>query len=44
MHSYVWTPGDTVLALEPAVDWTFGYALMSGTFLMARWITRPQER
>jgi len=39
MHSYAWTPADTVLSLAPA--WTFasGYMLMAMVFLLAPLIT-----
>ncbi len=43
MHSYRFTPGDTVLSLTPAWPWAAGYALIAATFLAARWITRPEE-
>jgi AGZA family xanthine/uracil permease-like MFS transporter len=39
MHSYRWTPGDTVLALTPAWPAAIGYAVMSALFLSARWLT-----
>ncbi len=41
MHSYQWTPADTVLSLEPA--WTFasGYMLMAMVFLLAPLLTVP---
>jgi AGZA family xanthine/uracil permease-like MFS transporter len=39
MHSYQWTPGDTALKLAPAWPFTIGYAVMSLTFLTARWTT-----
>ena len=41
MHSYRFTPGDTVLSLTPAWPWAAGYALMAVTFVTARWTTRP---
>jgi AGZA family xanthine/uracil permease-like MFS transporter len=43
MHSYQWTPQDTVLSLTPAGPWAMGYALMAGVFLLARWVTRSEE-
>ena len=44
MHSYVWSPGDTVLSLAPALPWALGYALVGGLFFAAPWITTPGER
>ena len=41
MHSYRFTPTDTVLSLQPAWRWAAGYALMGLVFLSARWLTRP---
>jgi AGZA family xanthine/uracil permease-like MFS transporter len=43
MHSYQWTAQDTALSLTPAWPWAAGYALMAGIFLLARWITTPEE-
>ena len=43
MHSYAWTPGDTVMVLKPAWPWVAGYASMGVLFLMAPWITTPSE-
>ena len=39
MHSYRWTPGDTAVALTPALPWALGYTIMGVCFLAARWIT-----
>jgi AGZA family xanthine/uracil permease-like MFS transporter len=39
MHSFRWTPSDTVLSLRPAVPWAAGYALMALVFFLAPWIT-----
>ena len=39
MHSYQWTPGDTVLSLTPAWPFVTGYAVMAVTFLSATWTT-----
>ncbi len=39
IHSYRWTPTDTVISLKPAWPWAVGYAVMGLTFFAARWIT-----
>jgi len=39
MHSYVWTPADTVLSLSPAWPFVQGYALMGLVFLVAPLVT-----
>ncbi len=41
MHSYRFTPGDTVLELAPAWPWALGYTLMGCAFVLARWLTVP---
>lgn len=41
MHSYQWTPGDTVLKLAPAWPFAIGYATMALVFLTAKWTTEP---
>ncbi|WP_326502079.1 NCS2 family permease [Methylomicrobium sp. Wu6] len=38
MHSYRWTPADTVLSLTPAWEWALAYLLMSLVFLSAKWL------
>jgi adenine/guanine/hypoxanthine permease len=43
MHSYRFTPGDTVVALTPAWPWAAGYAVMGLVFYAARWTTSPSE-
>jgi AGZA family xanthine/uracil permease-like MFS transporter len=43
MHSYAWTPGDTVMVLRPAWPWVAGYASMGALFMAAPWITTPSE-
>ena len=43
MHSYRWTPSDTVLSLEPAWPWAAAYAVVGACFLLARWVTVPEE-
>ena len=51
MHSYAFTPGDTVLStnqdslwiLTPAWPWAFGYVLMAIVFVAARWMTLPNS-
>jgi AGZA family xanthine/uracil permease-like MFS transporter len=39
MHSFRWTPSDTVLSLRPALPWAAGYAFMAVLFFLAPWIT-----
>ena len=43
MHSFAYTPGDTVLQLAPAWPWAAGYAIMALAFVAARWLTEPHE-
>lgn len=43
MHSYRWTPGDTVVSLRPAWPWVIGYATMAVLFFLAPWITVEAE-
>jgi len=43
IHSYRWTPTDTVLSLRPAWPWTIGYAVMAGCFALAPWVTFPVD-
>lgn len=43
MHSYVWTPADTVVSLTPAWPWVAGYAIMAAIFFLAPWITSEGE-
>ena len=43
MHSYVWTPADTVVSLTPAWPWVAGYAIMAAIFFVAPWITVEGE-
>lgn len=43
MHAYIWTPGDTVMRLQPAWSWAAGYLAMAGCFFAARWLTTPTE-
>jgi AGZA family xanthine/uracil permease-like MFS transporter len=43
MHSYQWTPGDTVLELAPAWPFAAGYAVMALVFFTAQWTTEPGE-
>ncbi len=42
MHSYRWTPADTVLSLSPAWPWVAGYAVMAVCFVLAKWVTVPR--
>ena len=39
MHSYQWTPDDTVLSLTPAWPFAIAYAVMAVLFFTARWTT-----
>jgi AGZA family xanthine/uracil permease-like MFS transporter len=43
MHSYQWTPGDTVLKLSPAWPFAVAYGAMALLFFVAPWITEPYE-
>ncbi len=43
MHSYAFTPSDTVIALTPAWPWAVGYAAMAVVLIAARWITVPDD-
>ena len=43
LHSYAFTPGDTVVSLTPAWPWAAGYAIMGVIFLLARWVTVEGE-
>ena len=43
MHSYVWTPTDTVVSLTPAWPWVTGYVVMAAIFFMAPWVTVEGE-
>lgn len=43
LHSYAFTPADTVLSLTPAWPWAAGYAVMAAIFLAARWLTVEGE-
>ncbi len=44
MHSYAWTPADTVLSLTPAWSFAGGYALMAAVFLLAPLLTTPDDQ
>jgi adenine/guanine/hypoxanthine permease len=43
VHSYAFTPADTVVSLTPAWPWAAGYAVMAAVFLAAKWLTVPGE-
>ena len=43
MHSYQWTPSDTVLKLAPAWPFVAGYAVMALVFFTARWTTVQEK-
>jgi AGZA family xanthine/uracil permease-like MFS transporter len=42
MHSYAFTPGDTVVSLSPAKAWVAGYLAMAVVFCLAPWVTEPE--
>ena len=45
LHSYAFTPGDTVLAVgRPAWAWCAGYAAMALCFLSAKYVAEPEPR
>ena len=43
MHSYRFTPGDTVVDLSPAWPWAAGYAAMGALFFLTRFVTEPSD-
>jgi AGZA family xanthine/uracil permease-like MFS transporter len=43
MHGYRFTPGDTVIALEPATPWAIGYGVMAMLLAVAPWITERDD-
>lgn len=43
LHSYQWTPADTVLRLAPAWPWAIAYLVMGACFGAARWVTVPVD-
>lgn len=47
MHSYAWTPSDTVIAMRLSWPWenpwALGYATLAAVLLLARWTTVPRE-
>ena len=43
IHSYRWTPGDTVVSLTPAWGWAAGYAAVAAILFVSPWITEPTE-
>ena len=43
MHSYRFASGDTVLSLTPAWEWAAGYACMGLVFMLARWLSAPED-
>lgn len=43
IHSFAWTPGDTVLALQPAWPWALGYLATAALLWSARFTTLPGE-
>lgn len=43
MHSYVWTPADTVLSLSPAWPFVQGYFLMGLVFIVAPLVTTRSD-
>ncbi|MEZ4220799.1 MAG: hypothetical protein R3B13_07690 [Polyangiaceae bacterium] len=43
MHSYRFTPGDTVVHLAPAWPWALGYTVMAAVLAVAPLVTEPGE-
>ncbi len=43
MHSYKFTPGDTVVDLVPAWPWVAGYGAMAVVFFLAPYLTEPDD-
>ncbi len=43
MHSYRWTPADTVLSLAPAWPFVLAYSLMAAVFLLAPLVTTRDD-
>lgn len=43
MHGYRFTPGDTAIALAPAMPWAIGYAAMAAVLFAAQWLTEPDD-
>jgi AGZA family xanthine/uracil permease-like MFS transporter len=43
MHSYIWTPADTMVSLTPAWPWAIGYLVMAAIFFVAPWVTVEGE-
>jgi AGZA family xanthine/uracil permease-like MFS transporter len=43
MHSYKFTPGDTMVELAPAWPWVWGYLAMAAVFFVAPYVTEPDE-
>ena len=43
IHSYRWTPADTVLSLTPAWPWALGYLVMAACFAVAPWVTETVD-
>ena len=39
IHSYEWTPGDTVVSLSPALPWAAGYGVVAVLLIVAPYIT-----
>jgi AGZA family xanthine/uracil permease-like MFS transporter len=43
MHSYAWTPTDTIISLSPAWAWSAAYLCMGAVLFLARWLTVPDD-
>ncbi len=41
IHSYAWTPGDTVVSLSPALPWAAGYGVVAVLLIAAPYLTEP---
>lgn len=40
MHSYIWTPADTVMSLTPAMPFALSYSIMGFCLFAAKWFTK----
>jgi AGZA family xanthine/uracil permease-like MFS transporter len=43
IHSFAWTPGDTVLDLRPAWPWALSYVGVALVLFLARWVSVPAD-
>lgn len=42
MHSYSWTPSDTVMSLTPALPFAFSYFIMGICLIASKWLTKEE--